>query len=128
MNNKYLPIKWTVSRGRNTYGYNICTLWDGKQAYRCSGGGYDMKGTVLGLWLKANFSDRLQRLVDLEDCSKLYGIGSGADGKVYLDGACGLEAVIDIAKVIGVGITRAYNAKKEVLEGLFVNESGLNKG
>lgn len=58
-----LEFKWTVSRGRDTYGYNICTLYaDGSRVARCNGGGYDMEGTVLGSFIARNFSDRLLRL------------------------------------------------------------------
>lgn len=58
-----LEIKWTVSRGRDSYGYNVCTLFvDGMKAARCNGGGYDMKGTVLGSWLAKAYADRLLKL------------------------------------------------------------------
>lgn len=61
MNTTYLSIKWTVSRGRETYGYNIVTLTastTGKR-YSCNGGGYDMKGTVFGQWLEDVHQDAL---------------------------------------------------------------------
>jgi hypothetical protein len=55
-----LKFRWTVSRARDTYGYNVCTLYvDGKKAARCSGGGYDMEGTVLGLWIASRFRHQL---------------------------------------------------------------------
>jgi hypothetical protein len=55
-----LRFKWTVSRARETYGYNVCTLYvDGHKVARCNGGGYDMEGTVLGLWLAKRFADQL---------------------------------------------------------------------
>lgn len=58
-----LEFKWTVSRGRDTYGYNICTLYvNGNRAARCNGGGYDMEGTVLGNWIAATFPDDLRKL------------------------------------------------------------------
>lgn len=55
-----LEFKWTVSRGRNSYGYNICTLYvdRGKRA-SCNGGGYDMKGTSLGHWIAGEFRNEL---------------------------------------------------------------------
>lgn len=56
-------IKWTVSRGRDTYGYNICTLYiRGQKVARCNGGGYDMQGTVFGSWLAYAYADRLMKL------------------------------------------------------------------
>lgn len=58
-----LEFKWTVSRGRDTYGYNICTLYvDGRKVSRCNGGGYDMKGTCLGTWIAQEFADELRAL------------------------------------------------------------------
>jgi hypothetical protein len=58
-----LEFKWTVSRGRDSYGYNICTLFlDGEKVARCNGGGYDMKGTCLGDFIADRFADRLLKL------------------------------------------------------------------
>ena len=76
-----LVFKWTVSRGRDTYGYNICSLWvDGRKVSSCNGGGYDMKGTALGNWVAARFSDELMQL-DIpmsrrngEDVREYYGL------------------------------------------------------
>jgi hypothetical protein len=63
MTDKNLIFKWTVSRGRDTYGYNICSLWvNGKKCSSCNGGGYDMKGTALGNWMQVEFKDELLRL------------------------------------------------------------------
>lgn len=58
-----LEFRWTVSRGRDTYGYNICTLYaDGERVARCNGGGYDMKGTVFGDFIAKRYADRLLAL------------------------------------------------------------------
>ena len=60
----HLSISWSISRGRDTYGYNICRL-DSRQSgsrYRCSGGGYDMIGTVFGNWLEAEYQRELVEL------------------------------------------------------------------
>lgn len=58
-----LEFKWTVSRGRDTAGYTVCTLYaDGIKVARCNGGGYDMKGTNLGNWLTSAYADRLLKL------------------------------------------------------------------
>jgi hypothetical protein len=58
-----LEIKWTTSKARDSYGYDVCTLFvNAEKAARCNGGGYDMKGTVLGTWLARAFSDRLLKL------------------------------------------------------------------
>jgi hypothetical protein len=54
MNSTHLNISWSVSRGQDTYGYNICRLDDTRtgKRYHLNGGGYDMIGTVLGDWLE----------------------------------------------------------------------------
>lgn len=60
-----LRFKWTVSRGRDTYGYNICSLYvDGTKVSACNGGGYDMKGTSFGNWLAAAFAENLRKLTE----------------------------------------------------------------
>jgi len=51
----YLEFKSSVSRGADTYGYNIIRLIDTDRnggSYKCMGGGYDMHGTNLGHWLQ----------------------------------------------------------------------------
>ncbi len=58
-----LEFAWTVSRGRDTYGYNVVTLRaDGRKVARCNGGGYDMQGTCLGSFLESAYADRLRAL------------------------------------------------------------------
>lgn len=66
----FATLTWSTSRGRDTYGYNICRL-DGPLAaapftrrYRTCGGGYDMTGTVLGEWLADRFQDRLLAITE----------------------------------------------------------------
>ena len=60
---KTLEFKWTVSRGRDTYGYNICSLRvNDQKASSCNGGGYDMEGTALGDWVAQNFKSELLKL------------------------------------------------------------------
>lgn len=63
----YLAISWSISRGTETYGYNICRLDDSQtgKRYRCLGG-YDMMGTVVGQWLEDLFQPQLKQL-DLSD-------------------------------------------------------------
>jgi hypothetical protein len=117
MKTKYLSLKWSVSRGRETSGYNICTVRDedGK-AYRCNGGGFDMVGTSFGLWLAENYQNELMKLPDergvQNESRKYYGMSkSERKGKpyVYLDGGCGLECMIRIADAIGLRVTRDYD-------------------
>jgi hypothetical protein len=59
-----LEFKWTVSSGHNTQGWNVCTLYvNEKRVARCNGGGYDMEGTVLGLWVANRFREELREKV-----------------------------------------------------------------
>ena len=59
-NGALLEFKWTVSRGRDSYGYNICSLYvDRMKVTSCNGGGYDMKGTCLGHYVAHEFSSEL---------------------------------------------------------------------
>ena len=132
----YLSVAWSVSRGRDTYGYNICTVTDestGKK-YRCNGGGYDLLGTSFGEWLQ----DRYQReLVDIKerahgtwtettegpwermyDDAGLYGMGVNymLDGsvKVTLDGACGESSMRKIADALELNVRATVNRKGHV--------------
>lgn len=94
-----LEFKWTVSRGRDTYGYNICSLYvNGKKAYSCNGGGYSMDGTCLGDWMEKEFQDELKTL----DVEKYYGLRKYDDGDViYVDGACGFSSMKRILEALG---------------------------
>jgi hypothetical protein len=58
-----LKYKWGTSRGVNTQGYTICTLYaDGQKVASCNGGGYDMKGTCLADWICQAFGQELRGL------------------------------------------------------------------
>ena len=126
-----LHFRWTVSRGVNTYGYNIVTLLvDGYRQAQCNGGGYDMQGTVFADWLTLKFNKEMQVLFtpeikDLKEggkhreyetkegkviyCSteRYYGVTIKLhtwSGDVYisLDGACGFSSMERIANAIGI--------------------------
>ena len=129
MNATQLNISWSVSRGQDTYGYNICRLDDirtGKR-YRTCGGGYDMIGSVLGDWLEDRFQEELRALVaDLpkqkyggtsymqiseEINPKYYGLTISPDGKVCLDGACGVSSMQQIGRALGLKFQWLGNRK-----------------
>lgn len=102
-----LNISWSVSRGRDTYGYNICRLDDAStgKRYRCDGGGYDMVGTVFGDWLTDVHQDKIKRL----DPKQFYGLRIHDDGSAYLDGACGIDCMVRVAEAIGLEVQGCHN-------------------
>ena len=106
----HLSLSWSVSKGANTYGYNICRLDDrnnGKR-FRTIGGGYDMIGTVFGEWLETYYQKELLKIKD----GGFYGMTYRADkNRVSLDGACGIESMIRIAEAIGLEVERDYITK-----------------
>lgn len=58
-----LLFKWGTSRGRDSYGWNICSLWvNGVKVSSCKGGGYDMKGTAFAEWIETAFQSELLAL------------------------------------------------------------------
>jgi hypothetical protein len=123
----HLTLSWGISRGKDTFGYNIRRLRDdatGKR-YRCMGGGYDMTGTVFADWLTDVYQDRLRAIREqayyhyalkplegyaqlIPNDNGLYGMYAYDDGSVSVDGACGLNSVISIAKAIGLDVSCTY--------------------
>lgn len=142
MNINHLVISWSVSRGQDTYGYNICRLDDcnnGKRFHTC-GGGYDMIGTVFADWLCDVYQERLiayveSRGIELVDCGysvagyfklhDVYGLTYNASkkSKVSIDGACGINSVERIAETIGLDIQWEGNKKGRTV-GYFICEKG----
>jgi len=132
---KYLHIKRTISKARDSYGYNILTLIDGDKKYNTVGGGYDMLGTVFAKWLQENYLDTI--ISKLPPCvyekdenrfntckpSDYYGFFLFKDsGKYYLDGACGLDCIVKIARAIGLTVQTDYDRKKNITMGFIINE------
>lgn len=134
-----LTLSWSVSRGQDTYGYNIARLdsYNSGKRYRTCGGGYDMLGTVVGKFLSEEFQPQLRALFTLnQDKLKDYANGTmqtipefyGAfrkksDNTVHLDGACGESAMWTIADAIGLEFIRMHNRKGHTT-GYFVAKKG----
>jgi len=136
---KTLVFKWTVSRGRDTYGYNICSLWiNDKKVSSCNGGGYDMEGTVLAEWMTKEFQNRL--LVLKHRANNVYEIKNGnykminqtpdTDTfygmtlyhnidknklSVSLDGACGFSSMERILEAVGYKLRYVYSSKNKTI-------------
>lgn len=125
MKTKQLQIKWTISKARDSYGYNVVTLYDHNEKFRANGGGYDMLGTVLGKWIQKNYMERLKELkpynLDPEENynKKNYGLFDYGHG-LRMDGACGIECMIDIAKKIGLSIKKLYDHKYTTTTGFYI--------
>ena len=125
----YLRVVWSISRGRETYGYNICSVRPAEtgKTQRCSGGGYDMLGTSVGNWIEDAYQGRLQSIREMagavyrdghgqyfHDGAHLDGMVNYVGGSVRIDGACGIEEVLRIARAIGLTMTATYNRKGHV--------------
>lgn len=132
----HLEFKWTVSRGRDTYGYNICTLYvNGDRVSSCSGGGYDMQGTALGDWIEAQFSEELKTLEAhwtegeypndnykrhglcglyfLRAGAKYSTVGSWEEGdRVSVDGGVGFSCMKEILLALGFELDWIRSRKK----------------
>lgn len=123
-----LTISWAVSKGVNTFGYNICRLDDRNNGhrFRTIGGGYDMIGTVFGQWLETYYQNELLEiqcnaymirsakfgLIENKGDTRFYGMTHDQiQNRIYLDGACGIESMIRIAEAIGLEVERDYIAK-----------------
>jgi hypothetical protein len=106
----HMEFVWTVSRGRDTYGYNICSLYiDGVKVSSCNGGGYDMEGTALADWMESKYRLELTKL----NSDDYYGLCFWNDKRkkrqkrwskhcsVSLDGACGMSSMQEVLKRFG---------------------------
>lgn len=103
-----LTIYRRVSRGRNTFGFNIVGIVDENTGarIRAIGGGYDMLGAVVGEWLNKNYKNRIQTV----DSNEFPAVNNGVVG-----GACGRSTVYRIANAIGLKITENWNKKGNIV-------------
>jgi len=109
-----LKFKWITSKGRFTYGWNICSLYiDGKKVGSVNGGNYDMKGSVFGTWVQSQFKDDLINLDKEYNALKFLNKDRCASSKFHtdvfyspsIDGACGFESVSRIVEDLGYKVT-----------------------
>ena len=130
-----LTFNWTISRGRDTYGYNICTLKDykGEKIASTCGGGYDMKGTVLGEMINKYFTHELKKL----STKDFYGLShynpnaktskrrflkrATSNTKTYVDGGCGFDSMRRILEKIGFKIQLVKEGKNSSIYVLLSN-------
>lgn len=136
-----LSLSWSTSKGRDTYGYNICRLDDeatGKR-YKTCGGGYDMVGTVLGEWLQDVMQQELMFFAELNKTAlvdayhtykkhpDLYGLFFDMEKNVArVDGGCGESSVIKIAEALSLIVeykTEKKRVKGAVRVGFYVSKA-----
>lgn len=111
-----LNFKWGISRGRDTYGYNICSCYiDGYKVGTCNGGGYDMQGSSVSEFLNNAFSEELLLLSKRREEGEFYGLNyyKTEDGneKAYTSGSCGLDCMIRIINALGFKTNYKWNKK-----------------
>jgi hypothetical protein len=124
---KTLNFKWTISKARNTYGYNICTLKDsrGNKISSTCGGGYDMKGTCLGDFINTYFYDEIRKL----NSADFYGLKhygkkyrrlkhASKHGKSYVDGGCGFSTMESILNKIGFKLSFVLENNNKIIYNL----------
>lgn len=106
-----LEFRYTISRGRDTYGQNICSLWLNSRvkAASCTGGNFDMRGTCLGQFIREYFPEHLKKARapelygltfwddDARKCHKVYHPGD----RILVDGGCGFCAMEKILRRLG---------------------------
>jgi len=134
-----IQVKHGISRGVNTYGYNLLSLYaDGKKQTSTCGGGYDMLGTVFGEYISQQYRNRLTDLVpnygSLDNTQGFYGLVIlDKDNKrvhkyiegchVYIDGGCGYGCVERIAKAIGLTIERLGHLDTNTTSAYLITDS-----
>lgn len=120
---KTLELNWTISKARDTHGYNRVSLYDGSKKYSALGGGYDMVGTVFGKWLAANYLPKIIAKCKTSEEGGFYGLHKNATAEKYwLDGACGLNCMTTIAKEIGLDVRSIWNERKKTTTHFIVTE------
>ena len=103
-NNNFIVLKekWSVSKGRYTFGYNIHSLWyAGIKVATCNGGGYDMQSTSVSNFINLYFQDRLNSITS-ENFE--YGLCKNVDGNNYISYGIGVNAINKIIQHCGMSV------------------------
>ena len=122
-----LVFTWGTSRGQDTYGYTTvsCKFNNEKMGY-CSGGGYDMKGTVFAQFVDKMFHEELKR------CSTKghYGFSfynkktrksqtqwsSNCYDTEFLDGGCGFNCIQKVFRdKLGYNIKFVHESSNKII-------------
>ena len=101
-NSIVLEEKWSISKGIETYGYNICSLWfAGIKVATCNGGGYDMQSTSVSNFINLYFQDRLNS-IPTENFE--YGLCKNVNGDNYISYGIGINAINRIIQHCGMSV------------------------
>lgn len=117
-------FKYGVSKGQDSYGYNIVSLYvDGVKVAMSIGSGFDQHGSCLGNWLTNTYNIRLIKLPanygSTDNKKGFYGLvhsenktykrlhkSKTSQTKTYCDGACGQSSMFAIMHAIGIEMFR----------------------
>ena len=128
-----LTLHWSISKARDTEGYNVLTFRDarGAKIARANGGGYDLTGTCLADALETLFPVRMLQVATARAARTYHPIGGNcpfpvsdplygltlyldkdsAPVKASMDGACGVNSVENVATAMGLKLTWSVNRK-----------------
>lgn len=145
---KTLLYKSGISKGTNTYGYNLITLKDAEtgQRFRQCGGGYDMLGAALADALVTLYPDNFNAIhasaahvinkqispYILGNPKGLYGFYAYYDNegvfiRTSLDGATGFSNVESVARAAGLSIKCIYDKKSSTLLYIIIDDILINQ-
>ena len=117
VNTHKIYFTYGTSRGQDSYGYNIVSLYvDGVKVAMSVGVGFDQHGDCLGRWLTKTYNNRLKELPanygSLDNNKGFYGLchydgtsrthRATKNSKTSVDGMCGVSSVSAIMREIGV--------------------------
>jgi hypothetical protein len=85
------------------------------QKFNAGGYGYDKFGTVLGRYLMVNFAEEIKELTKDKPDGYTLGALFKRNGKVYIDGATGDEAVAETMQAIGLGIAKTSDKETYIV-------------
>lgn len=103
----------------------VCRMWhpDGYVMGTANGGGYDKAGAALGQCIEALFLEELKGLTPgyvsypsggQRNPEGLYGLTKfpAQEGRISLDGSCGLECMLTVLRALGFTDCEQYNTGK----------------
>ena len=105
-----LAVKRTVSKSRDTYNYNICTVQnlDTAEKFKSMGGGYDLIGSSVGKFIESTFQSELLAIKDKAFYGFTLKVKDDVES-VSLNGACGISSMESVLNAMGYTLERVYN-------------------